>query len=574
MLTPWLLYSFGTSALVAAAAIAAESLGAAWRRPRRGVWLAAIVLAIGAPIPVALRAPARIEGRAVSAPLSGDGRPSVSRPSTILSRLGRADDNPVARATVAVSDRRVVQIWSTCSASLLALLLIGAMRLHRRARAWRLTVIDGSEVLVAPDVGPAVIGFIRPRVVLPHWFLSLDTPARSLILRHEREHIHARDPLLLLFAALSIVLLPWNLALWFMARRLVLAVELDCDQRVLRKTASVREYGLLLLEVVRRREVRGLLLGASLIQPPGFLTRRIHAMVRHDARPPRLISLALITLIVASTVAVARLPRPTPLRLATSRTRDATSEIAHTVSTRPDRRDTVVSRLTSAVRRDPRGVLARTEPKPRITAEWENAPIELVVAAFARFAGRNITTADDANGLITARVIDQPWDEALTQIMAANGYRIVLHPDSSITIVPAPPPRSENRRVSGRVIDERTSLPIVGAIVNVAGRQAIGETNRTCTANGGSFALMVPDGEVWLDASAAGYEFSRVTLAPAEDRALFVGRLNPHARAVATIQNLDARPQYAVAARWAPIIVIDGMVTSPDHFDVGPCSDR
>ena len=124
------------------------------------------------------------------------------------------------------------------------------------------------------------------------------------------------------------------------------------------------------------------------------------------------------------------------------------------------------------------------------------------------------------------------------------------------------------------MIDERTSLPIVGATVNVAGRQAIGEANRTCTTDGGSFELMVPDGEVWLDASATGYEFSRVTLAPSENRALFVGRVSARGRAIARIEQTNTRPTYALAVHSTPIIVVDGVVTNPDHFDVGPCSDR
>lgn len=217
-------------------------------------------------------------------------------------------------------------------------------------------------------------------------------------------------------------------------------------------------------------------------------------------------------------------------------------------------------------------MLAREEPKPRVTVNWESAPIELVVAAFARFSGRKINTAPDVNGPITARVDDQPWDEALAWVMSLNGYRVVVHSDSSITIVAVRSSRSENRRVSGRVIDERTKLPIVGALVNVAGTQAIGEANRTCTTDGGSFELTVPEGEVWLDATAAGYEFSRVTLAPHENRALFVGRVSARGRAVTTIRNL--RPNYVWAVRSTPIMVIDGAVASPDHFDVGPCSDR
>lgn len=295
-------------------------------------------------------------------------------------------------------------------------------------------------------------------------------------------------------------------------------------------------------------------------------------MVTLETRRPRLISLALVTSIVALTVAATRVPRPTPLRLNRTSARAMSSQVVHVDTARSNRPVTVVPRRTTATPRLSPASLEREGPKPRITGNWENAPIELVIAAFARFSGRKISTSADVSGLITARVDDQPWDDALATVMALHGYRVVVHPDSSITIVAAPQSRSENRRVTGRVIDERTSLPIVGAIVNVAGRQAIGEANRTCTTDGGSFELMVPDGEVWLDASAAGYEFSRVTLAPSGHRALFVGRVSAGGRAITMTRNLNYN--YVLAVRSTPIIVIDGVVASPDHFDVGPCSDR
>ena len=51
--------------------------------------------------------------------------------------------------------------------------------------------------------------------------------------RHVLEASHGRDPLVLHAAALLALVTPWNLALWWLNRRLRLAVELDCDARVL-----------------------------------------------------------------------------------------------------------------------------------------------------------------------------------------------------------------------------------------------------------------------------------------------------------------------------------------------------
>ena len=108
--------------------------------------------------------------------------------------------------------------------------------------------MEGERVLVSPDVGPAVIGWFRGTVVLPEWALGLEPDWRRLVLAHEREHVRAHDPALLALGILALVLLPGNAALWWQVRRLRLAVELDCDERVLRAHPDVGAYGGLLLE--------------------------------------------------------------------------------------------------------------------------------------------------------------------------------------------------------------------------------------------------------------------------------------------------------------------------------------
>src|SRR5262249_11905491 len=99
-----------------------------------------------------------------------------------------------------------------------------------------------------------------------------------LVLRHEREHRVARDPYLLFAAALLVALLPWNLALWFAARRLRLAIEVDCDARVLQAHPSAERYGLLLLTVAPRQSAASVLFATMLSESTTHLERRILAM--------------------------------------------------------------------------------------------------------------------------------------------------------------------------------------------------------------------------------------------------------------------------------------------------------
>jgi beta-lactamase regulating signal transducer with metallopeptidase domain len=49
--------------------------------------------------------------------------------------------------------------------------------------------------------------------------------------------------------SLFVILLPWNLALWWQLRRLYLAVEVDCDNRVVAALGDAPAYGELLFRV-------------------------------------------------------------------------------------------------------------------------------------------------------------------------------------------------------------------------------------------------------------------------------------------------------------------------------------
>ena len=94
----------------------------------------------------------------------------------------------------------------------------------------------------------------------------------------------ARDPYLLYFAAIAVALMPWNPALWYAARRLRLAIELDCDARVLRRHPSPETYGMLMLAIAQRRAAPPPLFAALLSEPATQLERRILAMRTSSTR--------------------------------------------------------------------------------------------------------------------------------------------------------------------------------------------------------------------------------------------------------------------------------------------------
>jgi BlaR1 peptidase M56 len=155
------------------------------------------------------------------------------------------------------------------------------VRLRRFLRKCPREIIDGHEVWVTPDQGPAVMGCIAPRVLLPRWALELPEAARQLILAHEVEHIASRDACLLLAGVLMVGVAPWNPFLWWQLRRLRLAIEVDCDARLLANNANVRDYGEVLLLASRKALAHP---GFALTEATSDLEHRIRVMTRPRAQ--------------------------------------------------------------------------------------------------------------------------------------------------------------------------------------------------------------------------------------------------------------------------------------------------
>jgi TonB family protein len=93
--------------------------------------------------------------------------------------------------------------------------------------------------------------------------------------------------------------MPWNPALWFQARRLRLAIEMDCDARVLRAHPSAERYGMLLLTIAQRRSVAAPMFAPMLSEPSSQLERRILAMGSTKRRLARLTAIG-ATVVAAS----------------------------------------------------------------------------------------------------------------------------------------------------------------------------------------------------------------------------------------------------------------------------------
>jgi hypothetical protein len=306
MLANWMLYCAAVGVLLSGGALALERGLRSLGRPTRWVWAAAMGLSLALPVaaryvPAPRAAPAAAPPAAPSAPRMAAEAPAspetkVRQPAPATLDLGRWD--PALRLA-----------WGGSSAAVLLGLAAMAGVLARRRRGWPTAEVDGVSVLVSPDVGPAVVGFFRSRIVLPAWVLSADEQARRLVLEHEREHLRAGDPRLLAAAIVCAALTPWSPAAWWQLRRLRLAIEVDCDARVLRRRVDVRAYGAVLLEV-GRRAVRSPLAAAAFAEPVSFLERRLRIMTAPRVRRPLLRAAVFGALAVAFVAAACETPGP------------------------------------------------------------------------------------------------------------------------------------------------------------------------------------------------------------------------------------------------------------------------
>ena len=185
------------------------------------------------------------------------------------------------RGMLASLDKPLLLIWMLASGLVLLTLASIGLRLRGRAARWPRKETGGLEVLVSEDTGPAVVGLLRPRVVLPSWAFGLEPEELEMVLLHEEEHLRARDPVLLAGALLALALAPWNPALWWGLRRLRLAVEADCDARVLDRGVGLISYAALLLGVASASR-RLFPLVPALVEPGStFLERRLRMMRHH-----------------------------------------------------------------------------------------------------------------------------------------------------------------------------------------------------------------------------------------------------------------------------------------------------
>ncbi len=290
MIAAWMLWSAGIGVLFLVAGLAGERLLTVYGRPTRWVW---IVAGAATTVLSVLRIPGGAPEQAAPPPGYA---PPLLEPLAVT----------VARDSLLRSfDDLLVLGWVVLSSLLVVTVLFAFARLVREGRSWQPGSLGHRTVLWSRDTGPTIVGLLRPRVVLPAWVRAIGSDEQRLILAHEEEHIRAGDARLRFLMTLPLFVFPWNPALWLQRHRLNLAVELDCDRRVIRRMPGHRHaYGNLLLRVGAGRNGLHRLALVSLSEGRSQLERRIRGLVEKMPRARR-IQASLLLLGAAAVVTLA-----------------------------------------------------------------------------------------------------------------------------------------------------------------------------------------------------------------------------------------------------------------------------
>ncbi|MEO7361927.1 MAG: M56 family metallopeptidase, partial [Gemmatimonadaceae bacterium] len=283
MIAAWMLFAIEIGALLFAAAWLAERALLAFRRPVRGIWIAAI--------------------------LGANFLPIVLSQMPVLPLVKNWTLNVAVDSLFAKFGTPLLILWGVAVAIGCFICVSAVWRMSRTRPLWKTEHVDDTPVLVSHDIGPALVGVMQYSIVVPQWAYSLETGARRLLLAHEREHARKYDPLLLAAAALAVVIAPWNVFNWLFFRRLHLAVELDCDQRVLRAYPDAHLYGALLLDVAER-VLPSVMPAAAFVEHGASLETRLNAMT--EKHTPFRVVRASLGLVASVTLAAAACVMPRP----------------------------------------------------------------------------------------------------------------------------------------------------------------------------------------------------------------------------------------------------------------------
>lgn len=272
----WMIYVVLVTLALSAAALIAERAAKVRRASTRWVWIASLIGSLVLPTLMAtasVRLPGAFRSGTPSTPIVLRDATSIPMPAALLDLGG-----PHSYKTSADIDTLLCDAWLAVSALTLLSLALSSALLYRRKRGWTEARLCGESVLVAPDAGPAVVGLLHSRIVVPLWLLEASEQQQQCAIAHERSHLTARDTQWIALALALLTLMPWNALLWWQFSRLRRAIEVDCDARVLLGGHDIGAYCETLIHVGQHQSNR-LAVVPAMSDSTSFLESRIRHML-------------------------------------------------------------------------------------------------------------------------------------------------------------------------------------------------------------------------------------------------------------------------------------------------------
>lgn len=196
---PWMIYAVLTSLFIGIAAVIGTHAARQRQRPTRWIWLTAMMLSTLLPFAIAfvsIQVPQTFRTATQPGLVALRDATSIAMPAVMFD-LGNMEEDQGSSHAIDISAGR---IWLTLSASLFMLLAVTAGLLQRRKHRWEKGSLCGTDVRFSQNVGPAVIGVLRPTIVVPKWLTQAPVAQQQHVVAHESAHLRAGDPHILALA--------------------------------------------------------------------------------------------------------------------------------------------------------------------------------------------------------------------------------------------------------------------------------------------------------------------------------------------------------------------------------------
>lgn len=154
---------------------------------------------------------------------------------------------------------------------------------------------------------PTAIGFLKPAIVLPRWFLNQNEISQQElkhVLVHELSHLRRGDDWTNLAQKFIKALLFFHPSAWWVEQQLSLEREMACDDEVLRRVASPIDYAQCLKRVAEKSFLRKqIVLAQAIVSRMRQMTLRV-AQILDSNRPgtTRIWKPALPTMVLAASL--------------------------------------------------------------------------------------------------------------------------------------------------------------------------------------------------------------------------------------------------------------------------------